>query len=134
MLELTTTFKASYVLLAACQPVLALLKAFNPIYKRGDNFVEVLQKISRLMCYSAGGQKEQGKTEKDEGGHTPQSNQNRDFGAEMPNNCRSPIACCRSEVCACRPGPHRLQRLVEIISPGERKHTHINYLEIFKGS
>lgn len=97
-----------------------------------DNFVELLPKDFRLACYDAGRQgEEQEKTEKDEGARTPHFNQNRDFRGKMHNNCRSPIARCRSEVRACRPGPHRLQLqwLVKIISPGERKYTCINYLE-----
>lgn len=73
-----------YYLASACQPVLALLEAFTPIYMREDNSLELSQKIFRFMCYNAGGQgEEQGKREKDERGHTPHSNQNRDFGGEM---------------------------------------------------
>lgn len=50
-------------------------------------------------------------------------NQNGDIRNKRPN--------CSLWVPACSPGPHRLQLqcLVKIISPGERKHTPINYSE-----
>lgn len=120
-----------FYLVAPCQPVLALWRHIYPISMRGDNSAESLRSNFRLTCYNAGRQEEQEEIQKAEGACTSHSNQNRDFGGKMHNNCVSPIAHCGSGICACRPGPHRFQRqwLVKIISPGERKHTCINYWE-----
>lgn len=131
-MALTATFKAPCVLLSCCLPAnLALWKHIYPMYRRGDNSVELSQRDFRLTCYDAGRQEEQEETEKDEGARTSHSRQNRGFRGKMHNNCLFPIAHCRSGICACRPGPHRfqLQWLVKIISPGERKHACINYSE-----